>query len=113
MVHSDAVETIKSALEKAKVAGGTEYEGPALEWICLDFLATPKVGLQLDKAQGVKLTGEEMLTIALFDLLKESSDPMAALETGIATFEAGFAEAYPDLETDIYINGKPDELAGE
>lgn len=43
-VHADQKETVEEALTKAKHASGTEVNGAALEYICLDYLGSaPKV----------------------------------------------------------------------
>lgn len=40
-VYPELLETILTALEKARAEGGTHSDTVALSYICMDFIATP------------------------------------------------------------------------
>jgi hypothetical protein len=69
-LHKDQKESVEEALQKAKHASGTEVNGAALEYICLDYLGSaPKV---------VNLT-ELMKTKALEDVLQSLQEAFPTL----------------------------------
>ncbi len=117
VVHEDQVETILTALKKAKEAGGTEYDGPALEWICLDYLGGGAVdalsGDTEDSAEPQAVDSEAAFTGMIKKLIADEDEPLDALVIAVDAFEAAFGVTYPNIDFDVYTEGKPaeDELA--
>jgi hypothetical protein len=124
VVHEDQLENIKEALKKAKEMGNTEFDGPALDWICIDYLAGGSILAQapLTEAKAAvaedenDMTPGEFFTYAIEKLIaSEEADPLKALVIGTDAFEAAYGVVYPDLDFDVYTDGKPDtdELADD
>ncbi len=117
VVHEDQLETILTALKKAKEAGNTEYDGPALEWICLDYLGGGggvMANATVDKAGEPEAVDSEAAFVGMIKkLLKDEDKPLDALVIAVDAFEKAFGEPYPDIEFDVFTEGKPaeDELA--
>ncbi len=110
IVHEDQVPTIKSALGRAKEAGNTTYDGPALEWICIDYLnGSGGTGELLAKAAEDATVGSAINAL----VLAKDGDPMEALVATIEAVEESFAVAYPDLEISVNTEGtdETDDLA--
>ena len=122
VLHEDQIENIKSALAKAKQIGNTEFDGPALDWICLDYLAggslmtPPLATVQEAEAEGASDLGPgERLTPMIEQLIASEDEPMDALVIAVEAFEAAFGTVYPDIDFDVYTDGKAeeDELAAD
>lgn len=116
VVHEDQLENIHEALKKAKKAGNTEYDGPALDWICIDYLAggailasAPASASAETQAENNAMTPAEYYIDAIERLIASEEDPLKALVLGTNAFEAAFGEVYPDLDFDVYTDGKPDD----
>ncbi|KKL44880.1 hypothetical protein LCGC14_2361260, partial [marine sediment metagenome] len=58
VVHEDQIENIQEALAKAKEAGNTEFDGPALDWICIDYLASGNIAQALGEMTAPEAEGE-------------------------------------------------------
>lgn len=127
VVHEDQVENIKEALKKAKKVGNTEFDGPALDWICLDYLAGGSIAPAVAQAaQGLTeaaaavdeapdMTPGERVVSAVEALIASETDPLDSLVVAVDAFEAAFGVVYPDIDFDVYTDGKPDtdELADD
>ena len=120
VVHEDQLETIKEALKKARAAGNTEFDGPALEWICIDYLAGGATQALSEAAQGTTVANgeaeseeafapQEAFTRMIEKLIETEDEPFDALVIALDAFEAAFKIVYPDVEFDVYTDGKPDE----
>ena len=111
VVHEDQVETILTALKKAKEAGGTEYDGPALEWICLDYLGGSGGAVATtDETQpeAKAVDSEAAMTGMIRKLIKDEDEPLDALVVAVDAFETAFGDVYPEIEFDVFTDGKPD-----
>lgn len=98
-IHEDQLETIKDALQKAKEDGNTEYDGPALEYICADFLSAAvnmKPGIVAPQpASGADVTLHSVI------------DPFAQEEEGFLSVLEVFTEVFPEVDIDVWPDGKP------
>lgn len=116
VVHEDQLETIQTALKKAKEVGQTEYDGPALEWICLDYLGGSggAVATTDETQPEEKAVSSEAAFVGMIKkLIKDEDEPLDALVIAVDAFEAAFGTVYPDIDFDVYTEGKPaeDDLA--
>ena len=129
VVHEDQLENIHAALAKAKQVGNTEFDGPALDWICIDYLAggtiapptdaIPEVGDEApihadDQTEAqVDVTTEDYISGVIENLIGNVDEPLTALVTAVNAFETAFETVYPDIDFEVYTGGKPDsdELA--
>jgi hypothetical protein len=103
--------------------GNTEYDGPALDWICIDYLAGGSIlasapvteAKAAEAEEAADLTPGEFFTHAIERLIASEDEPLKALVIGTDAFEAAFGVVYPDLDFDVYTDGKPDtdELADD
>ncbi len=113
VVHEDQIETIMTALKKAKVAYGTEYDGPALEGICIEYLGNSSSVVTSDtaddSAEPQAVDSEAAFTGMIKKLIADEDEPLDALKIGVDAFEAGFATVYPDIDFDVYTEGRPDD----
>ena len=114
VVHEDQVETIMAALAKAKEAGSTEYDGQALEGICIEYLgsvATTTIEGEDPEVQPVEAAAA--FSGMIKKLIASEEDPLDALVIAVEAFEAAFGEPYPNIDFDVYTDGKPgsDDLA--
>ncbi len=113
VIHKDQEETILTALKGAKTEGHTEYDGQALELICIGYLgggvvATTPMGENGDPAEAAPVNSEAAFTGMIKNLIKSEEEPLDALVIAVDAFEAGFGEVYPDIDFDVYTDGKPD-----
>lgn len=127
VLHEDQIENITAALTKAKEIGQTEFDGPALDWICIDFLAGGMGGAaaqaipSVDEAPAEHATStptgtlEERFTSFIESMIEGADEPLDALVIAVNAFEAAFGTVYPDIDFDVYTDGKPDtdELADD
>ena len=127
VVHEDQVENIKAALKKAKELGNTEFDGPALDWICIDYLAggsilanapltkiTPAQDSTVPETDSVMTPGERCVEV-IENLIGSETEALDALVIAVDAYETAFGAVYPDIELDVYTDGKPetDELADD
>jgi hypothetical protein len=84
-VHEDQKETIQLALAKAKEEGNTEFDGPALEYVCLDYLASGA------KPKPKRMTAAEAIAHAKKHTPKKHQQ--ALCDSIIAAFTTAFPDA--------------------
>ena len=119
VVHEDQIENIQAALKKAKIAGNTEFDGPALDWICIDYLAGGDISQAIAQAAAPEAEADtspqERIDAAIEYALESADEPLDALVIAVNAFEARFGTVYPDIDFDVYTDGKPDldELADD
>lgn len=120
VVHEDQLENIQAALKKAKEAGNTEFDGPALDWICIDYLAGGSIAQPIAEAAQAttqpaeaeaesELEPQDRVAQAIEYLIETEDEPFDALVIAVNAFEAAFKIVYPDIEFDVYTDGRPDE----
>ena len=118
VVHEDQIENIQEALAKAKEAGNTEFDGPALDWICIDYLAGSSFAHQPAQAtqeSGDEVTStptgtpEERITAFVTGVIDTADEPMDALVATVNAVTTAFGAVYPDIDLDVYTDGKPDD----
>lgn len=122
VVHEDQLENIQAALTKAKEAGNTEFDGPALDWICIDYLAggtiAPAIAEAVPETEAgstPELSDQDSISQAIEYALANQDEPLDALVITVNAFEAAFGTVYPDIDFDVFTDGKPDldELADD
>jgi len=117
VVHEDQIENIQAALKKAKEAGNTEFDGPALDWICIDYLAGGNLSTALaqvtapeaEAGSTPQLSDEDGIAQAIESALTNQDEPLDALVLAVNAFETAFGAVYPDIDLDVYTDGKPDD----
>ena len=118
-VHEDQIVTITDALTKSKEAGDTKFDGPALEYVCLDYLAGPGAGAQKAAAIAAPpaVTSEnvdDVLLNVIQTVHKETADPVEAMTILLTAINDFFVEnEFPDLDFEVYPTGKPGAEADE
>ena len=108
VIHEDQVENIKDAVDAAKAAMGTEYDGPALHAMALDYLSKP-VPTNVSQAAETESDEEgqeagEVLT-EIFTAIRDQAD---TLQEGVEAIHTALAEVYPELNIEISV-GDGDE----
>lgn len=123
-VHEDQEQNILAAIEKAKADGETEFDGPALEYLCLDYLSGPPAqsGETAEaETQGAPAPAtaaaeggpvDEALQAVMQRAVDEKGDATDALQLVVEALEVVFEEHFPDLDLEVYLDGKEDDLAG-
>jgi hypothetical protein len=102
-LHADQKESVEEALAKAKHASGTEVNGAALEYICLDYLGSaPKV---------VNLT-DVMKTKALEDVLQSLQEAFPTLVMQASVYETVEEAQAAQAEIDAAQAAAAEEGAG-
>lgn len=115
-VHADQIQTINDAIDKAKEVGETKFDGPALEYVCLDYLAGPGAGAHKAAAEAAPpevtpVNVDDVLLNVIQTIVAASSEPVVALEAMLSTINDFFVEnEFPDLDFDVYPYGKPDNM---
>ena len=86
-IHADQVESIDNAIAKAKQEGNTQFDGQALEYVCMDYLAGGK---------------KPTTTVnALFQKIKKSADtPTDAIDVILTAF----CEIFPEVTIEVTID---------
>jgi len=102
VIHEDQEVNIKDALAKAKETMGTDYDGPALHAIALDYLATPvPVEAPTAPTTGVEegeQEADEVLT-GIFQAMREGGTLEECLQVIFECMEDVFPEA--DVEISL------------
>lgn len=88
-VYPEQKETIKGALEKAKVEAGTEFDGVAIECICLSYLTG---------SQPTKVTPPKVESLPVAATFEEQ-----VLEMGYAKALGVISEKYPELSIKVTV----------
>lgn len=79
-IHKDQEATIRAAIEKAKSESKTQFDGQALEYVCLDFLNS-----------GAKPTP------TLVELLKQEKASIGDADAALKAAVSALSEVYPEV----------------
>ncbi len=116
--HEDQLEAIDEAIAKAKQVSGTDYDGQAIERICLDYLAGGKLPVVLEASDDLPApTAALAVEVGTLDFtdFKPSAEQLQQMfeslsevddDAYIAVLNA-FDAVFEGVDLDVYPNGRP------